>query len=189
MKENKVLKRENEKLTKEGGSGSLKEPIIVADSSELEALKVEKAKRDKELAAMKDTCDKLKKQAAEATKAASAEYQKSLFDIHESWKKQTIQIHELQETIKQLKGEQEKEAAEKEKVKSELEEQRKENREMSQALRVGTTMLHEERAITKQMQNDIIELRKGKKRAQKELRDYKRSLSSEVKQDEDKYDA
>ena len=189
LKENKVLKRENEKLTKEVGSGSLKEPIIVADSSELEALKVEKAKRDKELAAMKDTCDKLKKQAAEATKAASAEYQKSLFDIHESWKKQTIQIHELQETIKQLKGEQEKEAAEKEKVKSELEEQRKENREMSQALRVGTTMLHEERAITKQMQNDIIELRKGKKRAQKELRDYKRSLSSEVKQDEDKYDA
>eukprot|EP00533_Pseudo-nitzschia_delicatissima_P008204 CAMPEP_0116080480 /NCGR_PEP_ID=MMETSP0327-20121206/1698_1 /TAXON_ID=44447 /ORGANISM="Pseudo-nitzschia delicatissima, Strain B596" /LENGTH=674 /DNA_ID=CAMNT_0003571175 /DNA_START=138 /DNA_END=2162 /DNA_ORIENTATION=+ len=189
LKENKVLKREKEKLMKELRFGSQKEPIVLADSSELEALKAEKAKRDKELAAMKDTCDKLKKQATEATKAASAEYQKSLFDIHESWKKQTIQIHELQETIKRLKGEQKKEAAEKEKVKSELEEQRKENREMSQALRVGTVMLHEERAITRQMQKDIVELRKGKKRAEKELRNNKRSLSSEVKQDEDKYDA
>lgn len=171
LKENKFLKRENEKLTKEVGSGSQKEPIVLPDSSELEALNVKEAKRDKELAALKDACEKLKEQAAKATKEG-VEYRKSLIDVHADWVRQTLQNNELQKTIKQLKDE-----------------QRKENLEMSQALRVGTTMLHEERAVTKQMQNDIIELRKGKKRAQKELRDLKRSLNSEVKRDEDKYDA
>jgi len=155
--------------------------------SELEKIRVEKSQLEKEILSVKDSRKELEKQVEEAKKGVNDDYERRLHEIHESWKEQNAQIQELQDTIETLKVEKEQESSKKEDLISELQETRRRTDSLTDALTRATVMVQEETNVRKAMTLDLIELRKGKKKAERELK-ANRNLLASVKT-EDKYDA
>jgi hypothetical protein len=155
--------------------------------SELEKIRVEKSQLEKEILTVKDSRKELEKQVEEAKKGVNDDYERRLHEIHESWKKQNAQIQELQDTIETLRAEKEQESSEKKDLISELQETRKRTDGLTDALARATVMVQEETNVRKAMTLNLIDLRKGKKKAERELK-ANRKLMASVKT-EDKYDA
>jgi hypothetical protein len=153
---------------------------------ELEKFEVELNQLEKEFVAVNDTCKILERQIKEGKKEVNDDYERRLHEIHESWREQNTQIQEQQKEIERLKNGLEHEAAEKERLNSQLQDEKKRYQDMIDALTRSTIVIQEEMAVRKSMALSIVGLRKAKKRAEKELKAYK-SINAKVKT-EDKYD-
>ena len=69
---------------------------------------------------------------------------------------------------------QEQQSVEKERLNSQLEDMRRRYQDMTDALTRSTVIIQEEIAVRKSMALNLVEFRKAKKRAEKELKVFKR---------------
>lgn len=164
------------------------------DSAQLEArnenLTKQVLKLLKENKDLKKKNEKLIKEVASGKQEVIDDYDRRLNDIHDSWKDQSIQIQEQEETVKSLKARQEKQAAENEKLNSQLAKMKTKYQEMTDALTRSSVVIQEEMAVRKSMALSLVDLRKAKKRAEKKLKSYlSLSKGGGMKAEDKQYDA
>ena len=148
--------------------------------SELEELKCESIRKEKELAIAQNSSHALEAQ-VEKAKNANEDYERRLQEIRDGQREQNSQIEDQEKIINSLKigaGRKQKNVDE---LNSKLQGFQEKYQEMTDALTRATRMYDEEREARKELTRDVVRLNKVKKSAGKKSKVRKIRVESKMK--------